>query len=104
MMPVVGYEPLCVNQATRTALLAIMPMLDDVDIAPVQRGDQSRGVVIPGFGGQGGTAGGHGQGGIPVGSGPAGSRSGAPAGGRGGITGGSSAAGGSSVVAPSKGK
>jgi hypothetical protein len=30
------------NQATRIALLATMPMLDDADIAPVQRGDQSR--------------------------------------------------------------
>jgi hypothetical protein len=37
--PAMGCEPLCVNQAARTALLAIMPKLDDVDIAPVQRGD-----------------------------------------------------------------
>jgi hypothetical protein len=28
-------EPLCANQAVRTALLAIMPTLDDVDIALV---------------------------------------------------------------------
>jgi hypothetical protein len=39
VMPTAGCEPLCVNQAARTALLAIMPTLDDVDIAPVQRGD-----------------------------------------------------------------
>jgi hypothetical protein len=39
VMPTTGCEPLCVNQAARTALLEIMPTLDDVDIAPVQRGD-----------------------------------------------------------------
>jgi hypothetical protein len=32
-------EPICVNQAVTTALLATMPTLDNVDIAPVQRGD-----------------------------------------------------------------
>jgi hypothetical protein len=96
--PAAGCEPLYVNQAARTALLAIMPTLDDVNIAPVQRGDQSRGVVIPGPGGPGGAAGGHSHGGVPLGGGPAGSRSGAPAGGRGG------AAGGSSTTAPGKGK
>jgi hypothetical protein len=58
-------EQLCVNQAARTAMLAIMPMLDDIDIAPLQRGDQSRDVVIPGLGGLGGAAGGHGRGGGP---------------------------------------
>jgi hypothetical protein len=81
-----------VNQAARTVLLAIMPMLDDVDIAPVQRGHQSHGVVIPGLGGPSGAADGHGHGGAPVGGGPACSRSGAPAGGRGGAAGSSSAA------------
>jgi hypothetical protein len=30
MTPAAGYEPLYVNQVARTALLAIMPMLDDV--------------------------------------------------------------------------
>jgi hypothetical protein len=78
-------EPICVNQMARTALLLTMPTLDDVDIAPVQRGDQSHGVVMPGLGGLGGVAGGHGlggglpacRGGIPVGGGPTGSRSGA---------------------------
>jgi hypothetical protein len=98
MMPAAGCEPLCVNQAPRTALLVIMPMLDDVDIAPVQRGDQSRSVVIPRPGGPGGAASGHGHGGVPVGDGPAGSHSGAPVGGRGGTIGGSNAA------APSKGR
>jgi hypothetical protein len=102
--PTAGCEPLCANQAARTALLTIMPTLDDVDIAPVQRGDQSRGVVIPGPSGPGGAAGGHGHGGVPVGGGPAGSRSGAPTGGRGGTADGSSAAGSSSAAAPGKGK
>jgi hypothetical protein len=51
VMPAAGCEPLCVNQVARTGLLAIMPMLDDVNIAPVQRGDQSHGVVIPEPGG-----------------------------------------------------
>jgi hypothetical protein len=39
VMPAAAYEPLCVNQAARTALLVIMPTLDDVDIALVQRDD-----------------------------------------------------------------
>jgi hypothetical protein len=106
MMPTAACEPLCMNQAARTALLAIMPTMDDVDIAPVQRGDQSRNVVIPRLGGPGGATGGHGRGGgppagcegIPVGGGLTGSRSGAPAGGRGGDTFSSSA------TAPGKGK
>jgi hypothetical protein len=63
--PAAACEPLCVNQAARIALLAIMPTLDDVDIAPVQMGDQSRGVVILGLGGPGGAAGGHNRGGGP---------------------------------------
>jgi hypothetical protein len=98
MTPTAGYEPLCENQVARTALLAIMPTLDDVDIAPVQRGDQSCGVIIPGLGGPGGTTGGHGHGGVPAGGGPAGSCSGAPVGDRGGATGSSS------VTALGKGK
>jgi hypothetical protein len=85
-MPAAGCKPLCTNQATRTTLLAIMPTLDDVDIAPVQRGDQSCGVVIPRPGDPGGAAGGHDHGGVPVGGDPAGSRSGTPVGGRGGAT------------------
>jgi hypothetical protein len=107
MMPAAACEPLFVNHAARTSLLAIMPTLDDIDIAPVQRGDQSCDVVIPGLNGPGGAAGGHGhsggppagRGGIPLGGGTAGSRSGAPVGRRGGAAGGSSAA-----PAPGKGK
>jgi hypothetical protein len=99
-IPAAACEPLCTNQAVRIALLVIMPTLDDVDIAPVQRGDQSHGVVIPGLDGLGDAAGGHGRGGGPpagrggisVGGGPAGSHSGAPVGGRGDAAGGSSAA------------
>jgi hypothetical protein len=104
--PAAGCEPLYVNQAARTALLAIMPTLDDVNIAPVQRGDQSRGVVIPGPGGPGGAAGGHSHGCVPLGGGPAGSRSGGPAGSRSGAPAGGrgGAAGGSSTTAPGKGK
>jgi hypothetical protein len=99
--PTTTCEPLCANQVAKTTLLAIMPTLDDVNIALVQRGDQSCGVVIQGLSGLGGTAGGHGRGGgllaghggIPVGGGPADSRSGASAGGQGGSpTGGSSVA------------
>jgi hypothetical protein len=104
MTPAVGCEPLCMKQAVRTVMLVKMPTLDDVDIALVQRGDQSHGVVIPGSGGPGSAAGGHGHGGVPVGSGLAGSRSGAPAGGRGGSAGGSSSTSGSSATAHSKGK
>jgi hypothetical protein len=84
-------EPIYANQAVRTTLLAIMPTLDDVDIASVQRGDQSRGVVIPGLGGPGGA---HGHGGVPSAGGPTGSRNGALAGDRGGGL----------APAPSKGK
>jgi hypothetical protein len=39
VVPTAVCEAICANQATRTALLATMPMLADVDIAPVQRGD-----------------------------------------------------------------
>jgi hypothetical protein len=82
--PAVACEPLCVNKAARTALLVIMPTLDDVDIAPVQRGDQSRGIVILELGGPGSVACGHGcgggppagRGGVPVGGGSVGSHSG----------------------------
>jgi hypothetical protein len=44
--------------AMRSMLLVAMPLMDDVGIAPIQRGDQSRGVQITGAGdtgGQGGT-------------------------------------------------
>jgi hypothetical protein len=76
MMPTVGYEPLSVNQVVRTVLLVIIPTLDDINIALVQRGDQSCGVVILGPDSPGGAAGGHGHGGLPVGGDLAGSCSG----------------------------
>jgi hypothetical protein len=47
-------EPICVNQAVRTARLVVMPTLDDVDIAAVQRGNLSHGVAIPGTSAAGG--------------------------------------------------
>jgi hypothetical protein len=64
-----------------------MPTLDNIDIALLQRGDQSHDVVIPGAGGLAGATSGHGQGG-----GPAGCRGGGPTGGSG------------PSLAPSKGK
>jgi hypothetical protein len=83
-----------VNQTARTTLLAAMPTLDDIDIASVQRGDLSHGVVIPGTSGLGGaaggrgrgdgTAGGHGgilvdgRGGCPTSCGPIGGQGGGP--------------------------
>jgi hypothetical protein len=39
VVPAVVCEPIYVNQAKRTALLATMPTLDNVDITPVQRGN-----------------------------------------------------------------
>jgi hypothetical protein len=72
--PLASCGAICMDQAARTALLAMMPMLDDVDITVVQRGDLSRGVTIPGAtvtGGRGGTTGG-GRGGRPIGSGSVG--------------------------------
>jgi hypothetical protein len=65
VVPAAVYEPICVNQAARTTLLATMPTLDDVDIALVQRGDQSCGMVIPEAGGLAGAAGGHSYSGSP---------------------------------------
>jgi hypothetical protein len=71
-VPPASCGAICMDQAARTVLPAAMPMLDDVDIAVVQRGDLSRGMTIPGAtvtGGWGGTTGG-GQGGKgPGGSG-----------------------------------
>jgi hypothetical protein len=57
--PPASCQPLCMYQATRTLLLVAMHLMDDVGIAPIQRGDQSRGVYIAGTGtagGQGGAA------------------------------------------------
>jgi hypothetical protein len=36
-----SYQPLCMDQAARSMLLVAMPSMDDVSIAPIQRGDQS---------------------------------------------------------------
>jgi hypothetical protein len=55
--PPASYQPLCMDQDVRTLLLVVMPSMDDVDIAPVQRGDQSCGVRIPGTGVAGGQGG-----------------------------------------------
>jgi hypothetical protein len=57
--PPASYQPLCMDQAMRSMLLVAMPSMDDVGIAPIQRGDQSRGIQIPeagAAGSQGGTA------------------------------------------------
>jgi hypothetical protein len=48
VMPAAGYEPLCANQAARTAWLAIMPTLDNVNIAPVQRANSPAAWSSPG--------------------------------------------------------
>jgi hypothetical protein len=42
--PPASCQPLCMDQAARTLALVVMPSIDDVGIAPIQRGDQSRGV------------------------------------------------------------
>jgi hypothetical protein len=86
----------------KIALLATMPMLDDVNITLVQRGDQSRGVVIPGAGGLAGIAGGHSQSGGSVGGRGGFLASGGPAGSRGGVSAGNR--GGGLALAPNKGK
>jgi hypothetical protein len=67
IMPPASCQPICVDQAVRTVLLKSMPTLDDIDITLVQRGDQSRGVVILGavvIGDQGGRAAGIQGGGV----------------------------------------
>jgi hypothetical protein len=81
----VVYEPICSNQAARTTLVATMLTLDDIDIAPVPRDDQSRDVVIPGVDGPTGSMGGHGWGGGPASGCGDVLASGGPAGDRGGI-------------------
>jgi hypothetical protein len=57
--PPASCQPLCMDQTARSMLLVAMPSMEDVGIAPIQWGDQSRGVQIPGagvVGCQGGTA------------------------------------------------
>jgi hypothetical protein len=102
VVPAAVYEPICVNQAARTTLLATMPTLDDVDIALVQRGDQSCGMVIPKVGGLAGAAGGHSYGGGPAGGLGGVPTSGGPADDRGGVSAGNR--GGGPIAATSKGK
>jgi hypothetical protein len=72
VVPPAACEPFCVNQAMSTALLVAMPMLYDIDIALMQRGDMSHNVVIPRAGGLGSAA-----------DGPAGGSDPAPAPGKG---------------------
>jgi uncharacterized membrane protein YgcG len=86
VVPAAVCEPIYVNQAVRTALLAAMPTLDDVDLASVQRGDQSRGVVIPRASSLVSAAGGKGRGGGPVGGRGGVPASGGSTGGRGGVS------------------
>jgi hypothetical protein len=101
MAPPAACKPICINQAARTALLTAMPMLDDIDIAVVQRGDLSHNVVILGtYVSDGLSSATDGHGGVVIGG-----RGGGPVGG--GLTSGrgSGAAGGSgSAPAHSKGK
>jgi hypothetical protein len=46
VVPPVVCEPICMNQATNTALLAVMPTLDDVNITTEKRGNLSPGMAI----------------------------------------------------------
>jgi hypothetical protein len=55
--PPTSCQPLCMDQAVRTLLLVAMPLMDDISIASVQRGDQSRDVQIPKMGVAGGQGG-----------------------------------------------
>jgi hypothetical protein len=55
--PPASCQPLYMDQAARTLLVVVMPSMDDISIAPVQRGDQSHGVRIPGTGVAGGQGG-----------------------------------------------
>jgi hypothetical protein len=52
--PPASCQPLYMDQAVRTLLLVVMPSMNDVSIAAIQRGDQSCGVQIPGSGIAGG--------------------------------------------------
>jgi hypothetical protein len=55
--PPMSCQPHCMDQVTRSMLLVAMPSMDDISIALIQRGDQSRGVQIPGSGAAGGQGG-----------------------------------------------
>jgi hypothetical protein len=52
--PPASCQPLCMDQATRTLLLVVMSSMDNIDIAPIQRGDQSHDIQIPRTGAAGG--------------------------------------------------
>jgi hypothetical protein len=39
--PLTSWQPLCMDQATRSMLLVAMPSMDDISIGPIQRGHQS---------------------------------------------------------------
>jgi hypothetical protein len=39
--PLAPCQPLCLDQATRAMLLVSMPLMDDIGIAMIHRGDQS---------------------------------------------------------------
>jgi hypothetical protein len=54
--PPASCQPLYMDHAARSMLLVAMPLMDDVGIAPIQRGDQSRGVKILGASVVGGAA------------------------------------------------
>jgi hypothetical protein len=56
--PLASCQPLCMDQAMRTLLLVMLPLMDNIGIALVQRGDLSRGIRIPGIGTAGGQGGG----------------------------------------------
>jgi hypothetical protein len=83
--PPLACGPICMNQAARTTMLAAMPMLDNVDIIVVHRGDLFRGMAIlradvsGGLGGAIGDYGGTIIRGGPAGGGPTDGRDGGPA-------------------------
>jgi hypothetical protein len=55
--PPVSCQPLFMGQVARSLLLVAMPLMDDVGNAPIQGGDQSRGVQITETGTTGGQGG-----------------------------------------------
>jgi hypothetical protein len=55
--PLTSCQPFCMGQAVRSLLLVVIPSMDNVGIAPIQRHDQSRGVQILRTGATGGQCG-----------------------------------------------
>jgi hypothetical protein len=49
MTPPAHCMPICMDQAARSLLLKVMPMMDDIDITSWQRGNQSCGVHTSGM-------------------------------------------------------